>query len=387
MRIALVGPWTGLPLLPRLGAAGADLPPGSRGLVVSMLAEALLDAGHQVEMICLEEAVEETTTVETGRLRLTLLPRRSGGRGRDAYAVERARLSAALSGVDAEVVNAHWSYEYALGSRRHPAPRVVTVHDWAPSVLWYGPDPYRLIRLGMFVAALAGRPRVTAPSPQIARRLRRVGMDKVSVVPNGLDQQSFGPGPRQRTPGNVIVSVADGFGRLKNTRTILQAMPLIRRSIPGARLRMIGPQHEEGGPAQEFARQEGVADGVEFLGPMPHQGVLEEMARADVLLHAAREESFGMVLIEAMAQGTPVIGGRLSGAVPWVLEGGRAGTLVDVTDPVAVSVGATRLLQDGQRWDALSASGFDSVVRRFTMGAVADGYLQAYADAIQDRTR
>ncbi len=386
MRIALLGPWTRRPLAERLGAAGLALPEGSRGLVVSMLAEELLARGHQVEMVCLDDDVEETTTVEVDRARVTLLPRRRGGRGRDAYAVERSRLRATLAGLDAEVLNAHWSYEYALGSSGHPAPRVVTVHDWAPSVLWYSPDPYRLIRLGMSVAALAGRPRVTAPSPQIARRLRRMGLDRVSVVPNGLDDRSIGAGPRRRGQDDVIMAVADGFGRLKNTRTLIEALPLIRRHVPGAVLRLVGPQHDPEGPARDFAVAGGLTDGVEFLGAVPHDRVLAEMAAADLLVHPAREESFGMVLVEAMAQGTPVVGGRWSGAVPWVLGGGRAGRLVDVTDPLAVATAAGRLLRDDVGWEAMSAAGHAWVQDRFTMGAVAEGYLQAYADAISDRT-
>ncbi|MEE8603234.1 glycosyltransferase family 4 protein [Euzebya tangerina] len=385
MRVGLVGPWTRGGLGPWL-PAGAPLPEGNRGLVVSLLAESLLDRGHQVTYVGLDEDVAHPTTVSGTSLSAVLLPRRRGGRGRDAYAVERGLLRQSLAAVDVDILHVHWSYEYALASRGHPAPRLVTVHDWAPAVLWYTPDPYRLVRLGMFVGALWSRPPLTAPSPQMARRLRMIGMPHVAVVPNGLDTRLLGPGPRDGPGPGRLLAVADGFSRLKNTRALIDAMPQIRARVPAATLTLLGPQHEADGPAAAYAAARGVDRYITFLGYQPHDRVLQLMREADVLVHPGREESFGMVLIEAMAQGTPVIGGRRSGAVPWVLRGGRMGRLADVRSAGAIAEAATELLTDDAAWRLMSQQGFEGVERRFTMDVVTDRYLEVYQQTI-DRSR
>jgi glycosyltransferase involved in cell wall biosynthesis len=122
---------------------------------------------------------------------------------------------------------------------------------------------------------------------------------------------------------------------------------------------------------------------VVFLGPTPHEEVLKKIAASTLVLHTSLEESFGMVLVEAMAYGVPVVAGQASGAVPWVVEDG--GLLVDVTSVAAIAAAVGRLLADGALYAQVSARAVAIVAERFPLATVADQYLALYAQCLAKR--
>jgi len=190
----------------------------------------------------------------------------------------------------------------------------------------------------------------------------------------------LGERPRPTRGGVTYATVLNGWNKLKNGRAALQAFALVRAEAPGAQLTMIGPGHEPGGPAEVWAREAGFGAGVRFLGPMAHAEVLEFLARSvDVVVHPSFEESFGMVLAEAGALGLPVIAGARSGAVPWTLDGGTAGLLVDVRAPRELARAMLSLAEDQERRRALGLRGRDNALRRFHNRVVTDAYQAAYA--------
>lgn len=116
------------------------------------------------------------------------------------------------------------------------------------------------------------------------------------------------------------------------------------------------------------------------MGKIQHGHCLSEIRNADVLVHPALEESFGNILIEAMSQGTPVIAGGQSGAVPWVMDYGRAGTLVDVKSAAQLAEGVINLLKDRKRWREHSCAGFTHASQNYRMSHTTDLYIAAYRD-------
>ena len=118
--------------------------------------------------------------------------------------------------------------------------------------------------------------------------------------------------------------------------------------------------------------------GVDFLGLVPYHEVPRILKNVDLVIHPSLEESFGMAVAEALASRTPVIGGKTSGAVPWVLNGGKAGLLVDVRDPKKIAQSAVRLLRDRKLWNRLSDDGYAHAVRSFSLPEVSNAYLRVY---------
>ena len=110
---------------------------------------------------------------------------------------------------------------------------------------------------------------------------------------------------------------------------------------------MVGFGLGQGDPLPLRLVADGVADGIDFVGHVGRPALASLVASAWCLVHPSLEESFGNTLVEGMLLGTPVIGGRASGAVPWVLDHGRAGTLVDVMSEAEVGEALIRHLSTG----------------------------------------
>lgn len=384
MRIGLSGPLkaSGLAAYLTPGDAGRVPPDRDGGTVVTVLARGLLERGHEVLVTSLDHGVERELVLDGPRLRIRLGPLRKRHRGRDAYRPERAYLRAALRAERPDAVHAHWTYEYALGALASGVPTLVTVHDWAPTILRLAPDPYRAVRLGMAAATFARGRSFTVPSPYLGARVRRLRAGRVALVPNGLPDDAFAPVEQRPSGTPRLLAINDGFDRRKNVAVLLDAFALVRRSFPACVLDLAGTGHQPGGPAQAWAQRHGLADAVTFHGPVAYSRVRELMAAATVFVHPSLEESFGLVLVEAMAQALPVIGGARSGAVPWVLSHGAAGVLTDVTSAGAVAAAVAGLLDDPERARASGKAGHEHAYQHFRLSPVLDGYLRAYAELV-----
>jgi glycosyltransferase involved in cell wall biosynthesis len=300
--------------------------------------------------------------------------------------MERMAISRLIRESLPDLVNAHWAYAYALGAIASGCPTLVTVHDWAPAILRYSPTPYWLARQLMYFRAVRGAERITTVSPYVRDRLERIGRRPVTVIPNGIESSLFGSEPRSlNAESPTIISVNSGFNTRKNVTSLLAAFPLVRQAVPSCELVLVGPEFQIGGPAQVWAERHDLAARVDFHGLVSRADLCALLDRADVLVHPAREEAFGMTLIEAMARRTPVVGGCASGAVPWVLCHGRAGVLVDVRSSFKLAGSIVALLGDPTLWSYFSESGYRLTRERFSMDRVVGQYLEAYGQLL-DRT-
>lgn len=304
------------------------------------------------------------------------------GRAADGFSREREALVRSMQEDAPDFVHAHWCYEFAQAAIDSGLPHIVTCHDAPHVVLNYSRDLYRLVRYLMARRVLRRASHLTAVSPYLRDQLASMARAPVTVVPNPLpDWTSHGERLHRLDPAAPrILTLLNGWGRLKNPTVALSAFARLRLTCPGARLRMVGTDYEPGGRAEQWARAEGVAEGVDFVGSLPHDAVRAELLAADVLLHPALEETFGMAVAEAMSVGVPVVGGEGCGAVPWVV--GEGGVITDVRDPAAVANALTGLLSDAGAHQRLAEAGRQACVRRFGMRQVVDAYETRYAEIV-----
>lgn len=377
--IGVTGPVTPEAFRPHLDHPAGPLPTGLGGVPVTAIVNELLRRGHRVVVATLSPDVHTDVVLRGPRLSLHVGRYRQSGRARDAFRVERRTIERAFEREQVDVVHAHWTYEFALGALSSGKPTLVTIRDWAPTILRFHRDPYRAVRLFMHMATLARGRHFTTTSPYIvtaAAKWKRA----VQLVPNALADCWFDDRVRELRPhAPVLVSVNSGFGTRKNTTTLLKAFGILRGSSPRSRLLLYGRDYEPHGTAHRWALERGLQHGVEFEGAVSHEAAMASIADADVLVHPSLEESFGMTLVEAMAQGTPAIGGATSGAVPWVLAEGAAGKLTDVRSPVALAAAMEEMLTDAARWRAYSRQGFEHASTNFRLSTVVQQYLDIYA--------
>jgi phosphatidylinositol alpha-mannosyltransferase len=220
-----------------------------------------------------------------------------------------------------------------------------------------------------------------AVSP-LARRVQveYLGGDAVEI-PNGIDVSHFAGA--QPLPGFPRTGGTVGFvGRFGEPRkgmpVLLAALRTLARTRPDLRLLVVGR-----GDAAALLRAAGpaLASRVRMLGALGDEGKAAVLASVDVLcVPAIGGESFGIVLTEAMAAGTPVVASDLD-AFHLVLDGGQAGVLVPAGSPAALSEALDDLLDDADKRAALAAAGRRRVAM-WDWPVVARRVLQVYETAV-----
>ncbi len=319
------------------------------GTALTNLTQAFLDDGHFVEVVTLAPELKgESLVLEGPRLRMFVAPARLRPfhQARDAFREERRNLRRLLHATSGPVINAHWTYEFALAAMGIAnRATLVTAHDSPFTVLRYARDRrYRAVRAAMAMALRVRRPPMTAVSPYIAAVWRRQMLygGRIDVVPNVVPPVRLEN--RRRIDGHdpTILVVADA-DRLKNVEVVIRAMPAILASTPRARLRLVGRGLTHASGLARLAERVGILGSVEFVGRVDRGAMAGQYASADMLVHPSLDEACPMSVAEAMAHGLPVIGGRESGGVPWLLDEGLAGLLVDVKNPVDIARGVSEL--------------------------------------------
>jgi glycosyltransferase involved in cell wall biosynthesis len=127
----------------------------------------------------------------------------------------------------------------------------------------------------------------------------------------------------------------------------------------------------------------GVADRVEFRGPVPHDRVPALLRSADAVACVPWYEPFGIVALEAMACGVPVVATAVGGLMETVVDG-VSGLLVPPMAPEALAASLRALLDDDALRSRLSAGGRARVVARFTWRRAAESLVDLYERILTD---
>jgi len=190
----------------------------------------------------------------------------------------------------------------------------------------------------------------------------------ITVIPNAVNVESFAydaaPDVALRAglglDSAFVIGFVGSFYAYEGLDLLLQALPLVLREVPSARVLLVGGGPEEAA-LKAMAATLGIADKVVFAGRVPHGDVQRYYSVVDVLAYPRRPMRLTELVtplkpLEAMAQGRLLVASDVGGHRELIRDG-ETGILFRAGDPVALAAALTRLFAERERWPALREQG------------------------------
>lgn len=224
-----------------------------------------------------------------------------------------------------------------------------------------------------------------APSRLIQSQMQELGIENVGLWRRGVDAQTFNPRyysdamREEISDGHINDTLLIYVGRLSDEKQIDHIRPVLEQ-VPNTRLIVVGD-----GPARPYLERHFVGLPVKFMGYMQGERLSQAYASADIFVFPSRLETFGLVVVEAMAAGLPVVASRVGGVTDVVQEGKNGYTF---------DSGDTHALVDGVRKIAISREnieGMGQYARQYaetqSWDAMMDEVIEIYAQLIANKAR
>ena len=348
--------------------------PGGVQVHVRDLAVALQRLGHEVSVLapCEDDSELPPYVVSSGR---PVSLAYNGSKARVAFGpVSTRRVRRWLREGDFDVLHVH-----------EPAsPSVSILACWSargPIVAtWHSSMERSRVLAAMYSLVQTALEKVSAriAVSEAARQtlVEHMGGDAV-LIPNGVDCSAFGhaePLPGWPGEGGSMFFIGRIDEPRKGLQVLLEALPAIAEKHPQVRLLVAGP-----GDVEEFQEELApeIRERVTFLGLVSEEDKARAFVSADIYVAPnTGGESFGIVLLEAMASGTPVLASDLE-AFRRVCDDGRAGASFVNEDPADLARAAIALLDDAGERARLRREGFERA-REFDWETVAGRVLEVY---------
>jgi glycosyltransferase involved in cell wall biosynthesis len=392
---------------------------GGQGVYIKQLSKALVDLGHQVDVISGEPYPHLDPRV--GLIKLPGLnlfehpkPTRALANGRWRDPINVIEWLSFLSGGFAEPLTfGHRLVRYfkrqrpnydivhdnqslctgLLGLRRRGYAVTATIHhpitfdrdialkntaSWGLRLLirrWHA-------FLGMQIRVARLLPHITTVSENSRRDISAafdIPQQRIHVVLNGIDSELFRPLPQVAREPYHLITTASADQPLKGTQHLIPAVAELVRHYPELKLTFIGAP-KPGGVTQQQIQAHGLTDRIDFHHGIGFDDIVALYARASVAVVPSEYEGFGFPAGEAMACQVPLVSTD-GGALPEVV--GDAGVIVPAADSQALAQGIRRLLDSPEERMRLSRAGRTRIVNEFSWQRAASQFVQHYRQVIK----
>lgn len=289
-----------------------------------------------------------------------------------------------------DILHVHYAVPHAICAilardmAKHPVKIVTTLHGTDITILGVDQSLKPLIKYGIDASDA-----VTAVSDDLIKQTYELVQSSkdIQTVYNFIDESQYHPvetGDLKKRYGieadeAVFIHISN-FRPVKRIQDVIKSFSLINQSIK-AKLLLIG-DGQELPAARELISQLGLEEQVLVLGSQKH--LAELLSISDVMLLLSEKESFGLVALEAMACGVPVIGTRIGG-IPEVIKDGETGFLCEVGDVGDVMKRAIQLVEDPNTLQQFREAAMQDVIERFNADKIVAEYEVIYQTVLAER--
>lgn len=350
--------------------------------------EGFLSLGHQVTVFKLSSLIEQKVILQGELLTIVLIPYKANkflkffAHSFIAAPIIRKEIRNSIHQFD--YIHAQWSYEniLAISYLRKKQPIFCTPRDWASYIFKISSLKNELMWINKYIVAeyiySLNNIHYIANSPYTQSLIqKRTKQTNIPIIPNPIND-SFLIEKREFYPERpVLLSILTSYDKRKNCDTLLVAFNLLLKTYPDAQLHLVGTPYTEENPVMNTLKKQGLLKNVILHGSIPHNKIKELMLNSSMLIHPSTEETFGNTLIEAMGCKLPVIGGKNSGAVPYVLNHGICGILCDILSPNDICNSIIKLMDSKTRNQYINR-GYNYVKEHYTQKSVALQHIEFY---------
>jgi D-inositol-3-phosphate glycosyltransferase len=316
-----------------------------------------------------------------------------------ACGVQRFR---ALTGANYDLIHSHYWLSGRLGllfADYWGVPLVSMFHTLAQlknRVAETNAEREQEVRFEIERRTMAGSDRIVAATAIDRQQIRRHYGEQapISIIPGGVDLTAFHPTPAGEAratlgldPRERIVLFVGRIQRLKGLEVLLRAFAQLG-DLP-TRLLIVGGQRGHGQESREIHRLQqlsvrlGIAARTEFVGAVPHERLPLYYSAADVTVMPSSYESFGLVAVESLACGTPVVATRVGG-LRSIIADGETGMLVPWRAPDLFAQRLRQILEDEAVRGRLAAGARASVLQ-YGWDRIAGAHMTLYEEVLRDR--
>ena len=383
---------------------------GGQNVYVRQVGEALAKQGWQVDMFTRRAEPDQESIVEHSpgcrTIRLTAGPQKFVGRNKlfeylPEFVAEFLRFQQQAGAIYPLVHTNYWLSSWVgMELRKQQLIKQVHTYHSLGAVKYQATATVPLIastRLATEKACLETVDCVVATSPQERDHMRPLvsTKGKIEIIPCGTDVERFGAVDRQTArqklgiaPETKIVLYVGRFDPRKGIETLVRAVgrPEVRQHsdfklmiVGGSRLGQSDGNERE--RIEEIVRELDLGDRTEFLGRLDHTQLPTYYAAADVCVVPSHYEPFGLVAIEAMASGTPVVASDVGG-LQFTVVPEETGLLAPAQDEAAFANAISRILADPTWQEALGKASRQRVESCFSWDGVASQLSELYLSSL-----
>lgn len=388
---------------------------GGQGIYIKYLSKALVDAGHQVDVISGQPYphVDERVNLikmpgmnlfETGlgsiRPKNLLsyadmfewLSKLTGGFAEPYCFGHRVQRYLKRHGQQYDLIHDNQSLSFGMLKIQRNMPLVTTLHHPITSDLNIALNAcdkwWERILIRRWHSFLKMQEKVVQQLDHVVTVSERSQVDiadafqieeqGINLIYNGINVEEFSPRENvQRNPMRLMAT-ASADQPLKGLRFLLEAYAALLKDYPTLELLVVG-KPKEGGDTEKLLKKLALTDKVKFVSGISTEEMVDYYAEASIAVIPSVYEGFGLPAGEAMACEVPVVSTR-GGALPEVV--GDAGLLVPIKDSAAIAAAVKTLLDDPEKAAALGKQGRARIVETFCWNVAAETFTNYYHEVI-----
>jgi len=232
--------------------------------------------------------------------------------------------------------------------------------------------------------------KIISVSHMVAREFKAIGVpeEKMAIIPNGIDLEEY----KQLPMGDVfrkrldieenekIVLTIGRLEKIKGFQYLIRALPSIIKKVGSTKLVIAGPDFNYGAKLKKLAEETNVQDNVIFYGSINGKEKFEAFSAANIVAVPSLYEGFGMLLLEAMAAGKPLVATN-TGAAPEIIQNGKNGILANLGNVEDLAGKVIKLLSDDQLMYLISQES-RKTVEAFNWEKISEHIHKLYIDCL-----